>query len=295
VDPRPDAVIFDVDGVLVETESSYVEAVARTVQWLLVHEAEVRDDGPAIDRATVREWKRTGAWNDDWDLSYAMYCWLIAAPGATTMERRRSAERPARAARRDLERLRAAAGARAARSWDEVRGIFEEIYNGTPVAVARYAVEPRVRQERGLAETERVLLEEGLLRDLAALGFDKVGIVTGRSFADWSAVATRMPLAPEVALATMEDGRKPDPAPLRKVVRELRPRAFVAVGDTRADLELVLRWNATDEGRRIPGTAVILCPVEDESDYREAGAALFIRSLAELPAMLRRASSPPAM
>jgi phosphoglycolate phosphatase-like HAD superfamily hydrolase len=276
----PDTIVFDVDGVLVETDASYVEAVSRTVQWLLVNELALIDDGPAVDRATVRLWKRSGRWNDDWDLSYALYRWLAAATGATTTERRRDAGDPEAAARIGVDVDRA--------HWEAVRGVFEEIYNGTPVATARYGAAPRVRQERGLAETERVLLEAGLLRELATLGLRKVGIVTGRSVPDWDAVRVRMPLPVDVAVATMEDGRKPDVAPLRKVVSALASRAFVAVGDTLADLEMVLRWNALGD---VPGTAVMLCPPEDEPAYRAAGASQFIRSLAELPELLRRASS----
>src|SRR5574341_2132134 len=98
----PDAIVFDVDGVLVETEASYIEAVARTVQWLLVNELGLVDDGPAVDRATVRLWKRTGRWNDDWDLSYALYRWLSAARGATTTERRRDAGDAETAARGEI-------------------------------------------------------------------------------------------------------------------------------------------------------------------------------------------------
>src|SRR5262249_16086553 len=157
---------------------------------------------------------------------------------------------------------------------------FEEIYNGSAVATARYGVPARVRQEHGLAETERVLLEAGLLRELALLGIHKVGIVTGRSLPDWDAVRARIPVPIDTAVATMEDGRKPDPAPLRKVVRALASTSFVAIGDTLSDLEMVLRWNATADGRTVPGAPVMLCPDEDEATYRAAGAALFIRSLA---------------
>jgi phosphoglycolate phosphatase-like HAD superfamily hydrolase len=280
----PDAIVFDVDGVLVETDASYIEAVARTVQWLLVHDLALVDDGPAVDAATVRTWKRHGHWNDDWDLSYALFDWLTAATGSTTAQRRRSAGDAASAARveRAVDRDR----------WERIRGIFEEIYNGTATAVARFGVAPLVHQERGLAATERVLLEAGLLRDLAALGIHKVGIVTGRSLADWEAVRVRMPRPVETAVATMEDGRKPDVAALRKVIDALRPRAFLAVGDTLADLEMVRRWNAS--GSAIVGTPVMLCPEEDEPDYAARGPTLFIRSLADLPSLLRRASSPPA-
>jgi phosphoglycolate phosphatase-like HAD superfamily hydrolase len=275
--------VFDVDGVLVETEASYIEAVVRTVQWLLVNELALVDDGPAVDRATVRLWKRTGRWNDDWDLSDALYRWLSAAGGMTTTERRRHAGDAQTAARQEVPIDRA--------RWEAIRGVFEEIYNGTPTATERYGVPARVQQERGLAETERVLLEAGLLRELALMGMTKVGIVTGRSLPDWDAVRVRMPLPVETAVATMEDGRKPDVAPLRKVIAALRPRAFVAVGDTLADLEMVLRWNAS--GLDVPGAAVMLCPEEDEPAYCAAGATLFIRSLADLPELLRRASSRP--
>ncbi|MBM4434699.1 MAG: hypothetical protein FJ028_06305 [Chloroflexi bacterium] len=283
MDPTPDAIVFDVDGVLVETQGSYIEACARTVHWLVVHDLALVDDGPAVDAATIRAWKRAGHWNDDWDLSYAMFAWLSEARGSTTAQRRRSAEDPERAARAHvpIERER----------WERIRGIFEEIYNGTPVATARYGVAPLVRQERGLADTERVLLEAGLLRDLALMGIEKVGIVTGRARADWDAVRARIPLPLGTVVATMEDGRKPDVAPLRKVVDALRPRAFVSVGDTLADLEMVTRWNGSGP---VPGTAVMVCPPEDEADYRARGARLFIRSLADLPETLRRASSPPA-
>lgn len=293
MDTAASAIVFDVDGVLVETESSYGEAVVRTVRWLLAHEAELADDGPAIDRALARLWKREGSWNNDWDLAYGMYCWLAAAEGATTTERRRSAGRAEAAARAPLAELERRAGTRRRRSWDEVRGIFEEIYNGTDVAVTRYGVEPRVRQARGLKEDERVLLERALLEELAELGITEVGVVTGRSRADWEQIRPRLPLPLDVAVATDDDGRKPDPAPLRKVLGELRPRAFVAVGDTLDDVRMVQRWNETAEGERVPGTAVVLCPEEDEPAYRAAGATLFIRRLAELPALLRRASSPP--
>lgn len=96
-----------------------------------------------------------------------------------------------------------------------------------------------------------------------------------------------MPLPREVAVATMEDGRKPDPAPLAKVIGELRPQAFVAVGDTLADLEMVQRWNEGAGDRAVPGLALMLCPAGDEPAYRAAGATAFIRSLADLPALLR--------
>ncbi len=255
--------VFDVDGVLVDTDASYVEAVVRTARWVLGERAE------GIDRDLVKLFKRLGDWNNDWDLSYGLYCWRIGSPELS----------PESAARLPLGELRARAGPSAVLSYDEVLGVNEEHYNGTARAIERYGAEPRVNVEHGLAEEETVLLPDGLLAELRALGITKIGVVTGRVLADWEQVRARIPLPPGTVVATDEDGRKPDPAALRSVVDRLGADEFLSVGDTLNDLRMVQSF-----GR---GRAVMLCPVEDEPSYRAAGCRLFIRRLAELPDLVR--------
>lgn len=260
-----DAVVFDVDGVLVDTEASYTEAVIRTVRWLV-------PDAP-VDRALVRLWRRSGDWNNDWDLAYGLYCWLRAEPRLA----------PGAAAQRSLGELVRRANGRLEHDYAAVRGVFEEHYNGTALAVERYGVASWVRNEHPLARDEPVLLRGELFDELRALGVTKVGVVTGRVRADWEQIAARLPFPGSVAVATDEDGRKPDPAALRAVVRALQPRAFAMVGDTLNDLRMVQAY-----GREAgpPGRCVILCQADEERAYRQAGADATIRSLAELPAAI---------
>lgn len=258
--------MFDVDGVLVDTAASYNEAVVRTVRWLL-------PDAP-VDHATVALWKRSGDWNNDWDLAYGLYCWLRApepAPSAT-------------AAARPLADLVAAAGPRADRSYAVVQGVFEEHYNGTTRAIARYGVQPLVGNAVPLADQERIVLEPAHLAALRAAGVERFGVVTGRVRADWDQIATRLPLPPGTPVATDEDGRKPDPSGLELVLGQLRARRYVYIGDTLNDLRLVQAHTAAGG---IPGHAVILCVASDEGPYRAAGATSFVRSLGELPDKVR--------
>ncbi|GAC1460711.1 MAG: TIGR01548 family HAD-type hydrolase [Candidatus Limnocylindrales bacterium] len=261
--------VFDVDGVLVDTAASYNEAVVRTVRWLL-------PDAP-VDHATVALWKRSGDWNNDWDLAYGLYCWLRtpdAVPSAT-------------AAGRSLAELITAAGPRAEHSYAVVQGVFEEHYNGTARAVARYGVQPLVGNTLPLADQERIVLQPGHLADLQAAGVERFGVVTGRVRADWEQIASRIPLPPGTPVATDEDGRKPDPAGLKLVLGQLRARGYVYIGDTLNDLRLVQAHTAT---AGIPGHAVILCAAPDEGGYRAAGATLFVRSLGELADKVRTLS-----
>ncbi len=273
------------DGVLVDTDASYIEAVLRTVQWLLVHDAGIADDGPAVSRADVRAFKLTGGWNNDWDLSAALYRWLLASPAATTVALRRVAGSAAEAARISLEEHGRCAGTRAPRTWEEIRGIFDEIYGGTATAVARYGMPPRVHNPRGLCEEETVLLTPALVGELRSLGVAKFGVVTGRSRAEWEAIAARVPLPPGTVVSTEAHGKKPDPAPLRRVVEALDARSFLAVGDTMDDLRMV-QQSARLPGAR-PGLPVVLCPPEEEATYRAAGALWFIREIGGLALVLR--------
>lgn len=255
--------MFDVDGVLVDTVASYNEAVVRTVGWLI--------PAAPVDHGTVALWKRSGDWNNDWDLAYGLYCWLRTTDRMTVAD----------AARRSLADLEVAAGARAIHSYAVVRGVFEEYYNGTAVAIERYGASPLVRNDRPLAAQERIVLDPEHIAHLQASGIHKFGVVTGRVRADWDQVAARLPLPADTVVATDEDGRKPDPAGLIRVLGRLRARGFVYIGDTLNDLRMVQALSGPD---RTPGHAVILCGQSEEASYRDAGATTFVRSLGELAA-----------
>ena len=258
--------MFDVDGVLVDTAASYNEAVVRTVRWLI-------SDAP-VDHGTVALWKRSGDWNNDWELAYGLYCWLRGpAPESTSV-----------AARRPLAELVDLAGPRADRSYAFVQGVFEEHYNGSARAVERYGVTPLVGNVQPLAERERILLEPAHIADLRHAGIRKFGVVTGRVRADWEQVAARLPLPADTVVATDEDGRKPDPAGLALVLTRLASDGFVLIGDTLNDLRTV---QAYARGRGVPGQAVILCASDDEAAYRAAGGTAFVRSLGDLAATVR--------
>jgi HAD superfamily phosphatase len=59
---RP-ALVFDMDGVLVDVTESYRETIAQTVEHFT---------GEAVPRARIQELKNQGGWNDDWKLSHHM-------------------------------------------------------------------------------------------------------------------------------------------------------------------------------------------------------------------------------
>lgn len=57
---RPDVLVFDMDGVLVDVTDSYRAAIQRTVEYFT---------GRRISNALIQEYKNRGGWNNDWALS----------------------------------------------------------------------------------------------------------------------------------------------------------------------------------------------------------------------------------
>ncbi len=59
----PDVIVFDMDGVLVETMSSYREAIRETVRHFT---------GELVSHDLIQDFKNAGGWNNDWLLSHRL-------------------------------------------------------------------------------------------------------------------------------------------------------------------------------------------------------------------------------
>ncbi len=92
-------------------------------------------------------------------------------------------------------------------------------------------------------------------------------------------------MPPGTVVSPEAHGKKPDPEPLRRVVEALDARSFLAVGDTMDDLRMVLDYARLRGARTC--VPVVLCLAEEEAIYRAAGGSLFMRSINELPRLVR--------
>ncbi|MFH0897132.1 MAG: HAD family hydrolase, partial [Candidatus Bathyarchaeota archaeon] len=73
-----DAAIFDCDGVLIDTRDSYRKSIIETVKYLV---RELTDAEPPTDKVlmeTTHLLKRSGGFNNDWDVAYAILLFLFS-------------------------------------------------------------------------------------------------------------------------------------------------------------------------------------------------------------------------
>lgn len=296
--PASTGVVFDVDGVLVDTGDSYRRVVRETVER--VHDTEV-------DPAAVERFKQAGGFNDDWELTEA-----LAAHALARREGYEASVADHTAAVADegggLDGSRAVLGAalsggeydRVERAVDpdRLRRVFQRLYLGReryreleadpgPVEAAA-GIDA---DERGYVENETVLVGETTLAGVRERF--PVGVFTGRPADEADIALDRVGLnLPDDLVITMDDPEpgKPDPAGLLSLADRLGVDGVVYVGDTVDDARAARRADTTDD-RPYLAVGVQTGGLDGERGrrlFREAGADVVLDSVDSLPALLER-------
>ena len=283
-----DAVILDVDGVLVDVADSYRRAIVESIDH-------VYDE--TIETADIQPFKEAGGFNNDWELTYAAalyvlarrerpelsietYTGLIAASGGG-LEAARTAV---------ADELDPAERERVLDRWDRdrLRDVFQQLYLGTDRYRRLEGGEPDIESE-GFIEDESVLLEETTREALAAW---PLGVVTGRPAAEADIALERVGLdLPAAHVYTKDDWDegKPHPRALLDLADRLEAADVVCVGDTLDDIRMAVRADEAADRRRFHGVGVLtggLTGGSGREKYAEAGAATVLDSVNDLPEVL---------
>lgn len=279
---RPDTVILDVDGVLVDVEPSFRESVCRTVATMQRLMGTEPSWVPA--REDVAALKRAGGFNDDIHCSIALTA--IAAGGAAP--RLPELLAAIEAAGGGLSGLRAAAPGLPRVEGRVCLRVFDEHYWGAGRLRSVFGEEPRyVMEGDGLVGAEEPLVDGGFVERLRSVdGVRRVALITGRTPAELDAALELLAWRREWldAVVTGDELRKPDPGCVDRIVARCGSRSAVYVGDVRDDWDLVRRYRV----ERAEGIEVRGVIVGGEADaLRPLGVDATLRGASELVELLR--------
>jgi len=281
-----DAVVLDIDGVLVDVSASYRRAIVETVEHVY---------GETIDRAAVQQFKEAGGFNNDWELTDAAALYVLARGEGMAWSVASFTDAITRAggglsAARTVvsEELTPAARERVLATWDRARHreVFQQLYLGSGLYRELEGDEPEL-DTRGFIHDERILLES---ETRAALD-GPLGVLTGRPAAEAEIALDRVGLAvPDEYRFTMDDwaGGKPDPDALVTLAERLGAERVAFVGDTLDDIRTAVNANASD-GRLYHGVGVLTGGLSGSDGRRKlerAGASAVIDSVNDLPGLL---------
>jgi len=279
-----DAVVLDIDGVLVDVADSYRRAIVESVD---------RVYGQTVDDAAVQQFKNAGGFNNDWELTYAAALFVLARDAgydadvtaftddiATRGGGLDAAETVVRDAGYDAVFDR----------WDtdRLRDVFQALYLGADLYRELEGGDPPV-ETQGYIHDEPVLADRETIADLT----DRfaVGVLTGRPAAEATIALSRVELSvPDAHRFTMDDWAegKPHPRALVTLADRLDADRVAFAGDTLDDVRTAVNAAEADD-RTFHGIGVLTGGLSGESGRRafeDAGAAAVVDSVNDLPALL---------
>lgn len=273
-----EAVVFDVDGVLVDTRRSFRETILTSARIVLGRWHGV--EGPPATSHQTDLFKQIPGFNDDYDITIALTAFwemkrllgggrpattkALAPFGPTLSQVLERAERSGGGLGAFLHCVESYApeGRKVRIRPNVVRQVFREVYAGREIEEI-YGRKARY----GYAKGGYWRKETPLLRTPLPSGL-RYGIITGRNRGE-TKLALRLcslngQVAPQAVLHTDHGMRKPDPRLLCGVLRHLKARRAVYVGDTRDDLLLVNNYR--QKYGQSEGTLVFSCRVGHLND-----------------------------
>ena len=285
-----DAVVLDVDGVLVDVEDSYRRAIVESIE---------RVHGETIERDQVQMFKNAGGFNNDWELTYAAALYLLAHERGLTVGLQSYTDEIALndggldAALAVVEdALDENAMAEVREEWDRERlkDVFQQLYLGTELYREIEGDDPEI-DSTGFIYDEQPLITPQALAEL--VDRFEIGILTGRPSAEAEIAIERVGLddLEDEAVYTMDDwdGSKPEPEALLELADLLEADSLAFVGDSLDDIKTAVNARGIDDERDFYALGVLsggLSGEEGRIEFELEGADEVLEDVNELPELL---------
>ncbi|MGB9986751.1 TIGR01548 family HAD-type hydrolase [Salarchaeum japonicum] len=284
-----DAVVLDVDGVLVDVADSYRRAIVESIESVY---------GETIPKDGIQSFKDAGGFNNDWTLTDAAALFVLAKREGLSMSLDGFTDEIGKrggglsAAEAVVEAaLPADAEERVRDDWEpeRLRETFQELYLGSELYREIEGGEP-TRETRGFIHDEPVIVESETIARLTSEY--AVCVLTGRPEAEAEIALERVGLeVPVERRFTMDDWEegKPHPRALVALAERCDADSVVFVGDTLDDIETAVNAANADPERDYHGVGVLtggLTGAEGRRKYEDAGATAVLDSVNDLPDFL---------
>ncbi len=284
-----DAIVLDIDGVLVNVHDSYRRAVVESVEQVY---------GATLPKSAIQSFKNASGFNNDWELTHAIALYVLARNEGLELDISSFTNEVAvvgggRQGARTVvaDSLDPAARERVLTTWDpeQLTDVFQQLYLGSELYEQLHD-ETATLDSTGFIHDEPVLLEADTLERLRDL---ELGVFTGRPSAEATIALDRVGLdIPQERCYTMDSPTPGKPAPdaLCEIAATMaRCETIAFVGDTLDDIETANNANETDDDHTYVPVGVEtggLSGAEGRQLFDDAGATIVIDSINELPAAL---------
>lgn len=277
-----EAIIFDIDGVLVDVRKSYNGAIIKTVQIILQEVFEINNSTDYPFEVMISKLRNTGGFNNDIDTTYAiililLYCVLIKKMDSNkTIEMfediiKKLDEKGKDSLEKELERDSDIQSIREKLNYpygteDLISSRFNEIFYGSKLFKEQFKKEPMRYFDDPLIYNDIVIINEETIRLLSQAFSGNLGLISGRSkVASYFTLGKLIKYFNEDACVFLEDEKrehsKPNTFSLHRVFDKLNLKNALYVGDSMADLLMVENYREETNKDRI-----FFCGIYGEGD-----------------------------
>ena len=264
--PQIDAIILDIDGVILDVSQSFRVVISETTQYYATEKLGLEDTGTLLELDEIDGFKMAGGFNSDWDLTVAAVALVIAKQaisGATdtnsvreagpswtqfTDEIKRRGGGPVAAEQFVLELMTPTERREYSLNSHPKLVVqwFQERYAGVEECENLYGYEPETLKVEGYYQREKLILDTSFLPNLP------LGILTGRTANETQLALkmARLQIAPNHRITESDGVRKPDGRTLVLLQEKMKFKNAVFIGDTWDDWQTVVDYRKFNESGR---------------------------------------------
>lgn len=260
-------VVFDIDGVLINVEKSFHEAIKQTVPLYIQHVLKKSVDNLCVNDETILKFKSLGGFNDDWDVTAGIIYYYVSLcdDSSQHVDNWNIASFINRCQGQGLAAVLTATEGKNA-SWVQfdksllpkqqlhprnlVKRIFQEVYWGQTQFKDIYKEEPLYVFCEGVVQNEKPLMSHELLQKIQDQS-QGMAIATGRERADALFSLEKFSYLPVfdtiVTLTDVgEDFKKPHPRSLENIHQFFLEKGFkdcqyIYIGDQIDDMAMAFQ------------------------------------------------------
>ncbi|MGB8573149.1 MAG: HAD family hydrolase, partial [Nitrososphaeraceae archaeon] len=257
-------IIFDIDGVLIDTRKSYIESIKQTVQYIVKRNNPTIDDvGSLVTDDMIFNFRKSGMFNNDADTSYAFILSIVCGPskisdlhiflekltGNATTNGIKSVENFLLDYSKDKDKVM-----RIMRMLNYpgdihssiVSRVFDEYFYGPSLFKKQHSADAQYYFGSPLIENDVLLVRDSTIKKISDYFDKRVGIVSGRSrvAAEYSMKWLFDYFDTDASIFLEDEKRemgKPNPLALIKSIRSMGVCNAYYVGDSAEDLLMVLK------------------------------------------------------
>src|ERR1044071_329412 len=280
-------IVFDIDGVLIDTRKSYNESIKQTAQYLVKHvnpnignvESVVTDD-------MIFNFRKSGMFNNDTDTTNA------TTNGIKSVEKfvlDYSNDKD-----KTIETMRILNYPGAIQS-SIVARVFDEYFYGPYLFKKQHNSDPQYYFGAPLIENDVLLVDDLTIKKISVLFDKRVGIVSGRSkvAANYSLKRLYEYFDADASIFLEDEKRemgKPNPLALIKSITKMGVSNAFYVGDSAEDMFMVFKAR---EKSHLDIQLIGICPSNSRANqirklFKENGTSLIAHDVNELPNILNK-------